>query len=143
LAVSTQTKSLLGTLTPLEYKRVVLTLPSPHWTPPSSKQVLSIRREYKTLAISDAKIQDAAITTAKIGDAQITAAKIEDAAITTAKIGDAQITAAKIQSLSLVGESNFEVKTATTGARIEMTNKGIKVFDASGTLRVHIGDLTV
>jgi hypothetical protein len=80
---------------------------------------------------------------AQINDAVITNAKIANGAITTAKIEDAAITAAKIQSLSLVGEANFEVKTATTGARIEMTNKGIKVFDASGTLRVHIGDLTV
>ena len=78
---------------------------------------------------------------AQIDDAVITNAKIANGAITTAKIEDAAITAAKIQSLSLVGEANFEVKTATTGARIEMTNKGIKVFDASGTLRVHIGDL--
>jgi hypothetical protein len=80
-------------------------------------------------------------TAAQINDAVITNAKIANGAITTAKIEDAAITAAKIQSLSLVGEANFEVKTATTGARIEMTNKGIKVFDASGTLRVHIGDL--
>jgi hypothetical protein len=80
-------------------------------------------------------------TAAQISDAVITNAKIANGAITTAKIEDAAITAAKIQSLSLVGEANFEVKTATTGARIEMTNKGIKVFDASGTLRVHIGDL--
>lgn len=93
--------------------------------------------------ITSAKIEDAAITTAKISDAVITNAKIANGAITTAKIGDAAITAAKIQSLSLVGESNFEVKTAASGARMELTNKFLKVFDDTGTLRVHIGDLSV
>ncbi len=48
------------------------------------------------LAVDTAKLADASITTAKIGDAQITTAKIADANITTAKIGDAQITSAKI-----------------------------------------------
>jgi len=42
----------------------------------------------------------------------------------------------------LVGAANFDVKTATTGARMEMTNKYIKVYDALGVLRVHIGDLS-
>jgi hypothetical protein len=82
-------------------------------------------------------------TAAQINDAVITNAKIANGAITTAKIEDAAITAAKIQSLSLVGESNFEVKTAASGARMELTNKFIKVFDDTGTLRVHIGDLSV
>lgn len=79
---------------------------------------------------------------AQIDDAIITNAKIANGAITTAKIEDAAITAAKIQSISLVGEANFDIKTATTGARMEMTNKFIKVYDSDGVLRVHIGDLT-
>ena len=41
-----------------------------------------------------------------------------------------------------MGEANFDVKTATTGARMEITNKFLKVYDANGVLRVHIGDLT-
>jgi len=79
---------------------------------------------------------------AQIDDAVITNAKIANGAITTAKIEDAAITAAKIQSLSLVGTANFDVKTATSGARMEMTNRAIKVYDSSGVLRVQIGDLT-
>lgn len=79
---------------------------------------------------------------AQINDAVITNAKIANGAITTAKIEDAAITAAKIQSLSLVGTANFDVKTATSGARMEMTNRAIKVYDSSGVLRVQIGDLT-
>ena len=93
-------------------------------------------------AITEALIANGAITTAKIEDAVITNAKIANGAITTAKIEDAAITAAKIQSLSLVGTANFDVKTATSGARMEMTNRAIKVYDASGVLRVQIGDLT-
>lgn len=80
---------------------------------------------------------------AQINDALITNAKIANGAITTAKIEDAAITAAKISSLSLVGTSNFSVKTAATGARMEMDNKSIKVYDSSGVLRVQLGDLSV
>jgi len=79
---------------------------------------------------------------AQIDDAVITNAKIANGAITTAKIEDAAITAAKIQSISLVGAANFDIKTATTGARMEMTNRAIKVYDSLGVLRVQIGDLT-
>jgi len=68
-------------------------------------------------------------------------AAIRNASITTAKIEDAAITAAKIGSLALVGTSNFNVKSSLTGARMEMDNQLIKVFDASGTLRVKIGNL--
>ena len=79
---------------------------------------------------------------AQIDDAVITNAKIANGAITTAKIEDAAITAAKISSLSLVGTANFDVKTATSGARMEMTNRVIKVYDSSGVLRVKLGDLS-
>ena len=45
------------------------------------------------------------------------------------------------------GDATFagtlEVASATSGARMEIKNNVIKVFDASGTLRVQIGDLTV
>ena len=81
-------------------------------------------------------------SSAQIDDAVITNAKIANSAITTAKIQDAAITSAKIASLNLVGEANFAVKTGTTGARMEMNNKTIKIYDASGILRVHIGDLS-
>lgn len=117
-------------------------------------------------AINTAKILDAAITSAKIGDAQITTAKIQDAAITTAKIGDAQITNAKIANV--IQSANFQagltgwridkagnielnagifrgtidVRNAASGARLEIKNNVIKVFDANNVLRVRIGDLT-
>jgi hypothetical protein len=41
---------------------------------------------------------------------------------------------------SFVG--TLDVKSAASGARMEIKNNVIKVFDASGVLRVQIGDLT-
>jgi hypothetical protein len=57
-------------------------------------------------------------------------------------IADAAIGSAQIGSLSLTGVGKFNVKTAVSGARMEMDSRAIKVFDVNGTLRVQIGDLT-
>ena len=78
-------------------------------------------------AISTAKIGLGVITTAKIADAAISTAKIGDAEITTAKIADAQITSAKIASLA-VNTANIN-SAAITAAKIgdgEITNAKIK-----------------
>ena len=117
-------------------------------------------------AVDTAKIADAAISTAKINDAAITTAKINDAAITTAKINDAAITNAKIdnviQSASYTAGSagwkidkagqmemnnatfrgTIDVRSAASGARTEITNSTIRVYDASNVVRVKIGDLS-
>jgi hypothetical protein len=58
-------------------------------------------------------------------------------------IADAAIGSAQIGSLSLTGVGKFNVRTATTGARMEMDSRVIKIFDADGILRVQLGDLTV
>lgn len=58
-------------------------------------------------------------------------------------IANAAIGSAQIGSIALVGTSNFSVKTATSGARMEMDSRAIKVFDASGVKRVQLGNLTV
>jgi hypothetical protein len=101
-------------------------------------------------------IANAAIQNAQIGSAAITEAKIADAAITNAKIANV------IQSTNYVAGSagwridkagNMELNAATfrgtidvrnsaTGARLEIKNNVIKVFDASNVLRVQLGDLT-
>lgn len=117
-------------------------------------------------AITEAKVANAAITTAKINNAAITNAKIANAAVGTAQIADASINNAKItgaiQSSAYVagsagwqidkaGDAEFndatfrgtiDVSSATSGARLEITNSRIKVFDSAGVLRVQIGDLT-
>ena len=55
----------------------------------------------------------------------------------------AAIGSAYIGSINLVGTSNFAVKTATSGARMDMDSRRIKVYDSSGTLRVQLGDLSI
>lgn len=54
--------------------------------------------------ITNAKIQNGAITSAKIADGQITNAKIENSAITSAKIGDLQVENAKIADATIAGQ---------------------------------------
>jgi len=62
----------------------------------------------------------------------------------TTYIANAAIGAAQIGSVELVGESAFKVRTNNTaGARMDMDSRRIKIFDASGVLRVQLGDLTV
>jgi hypothetical protein len=71
------------------------------------------------------------------GISQITSSNV------TTYIANAAIGAAQIGSIELVGESAFKVRTNNTlGARMDMDSRRIKIFDASGTLRVQLGDLT-
>lgn len=58
-------------------------------------------------------------------------------------IANAAIGAAQIGSLSLVGTNNFSVKSGTTGQRMEMDSRVIKIYDSSNVLRVQIGDLSL
>jgi hypothetical protein len=43
--------------------------------------------------------------------------------------------------LDIVGTGQFRIRSATTGARLEILENVIKVYDAAGVLRVKIGDL--
>lgn len=108
-----------------------------------------------TAAIGTAQIANAAITTAKIGTAQITTALISDASITNAKIANLiqstnyayGQTGWKIDKSGDIEVNNgifrgtLQVRSAASGARLEMNNSVIKVFDTSGRLRVKIGNL--
>lgn len=95
-----------------------------------------------TASTASTYIANLAVGTDQIADLAITNAKIANLSVTSAKIADASITAAKIGSIALVGTDNFSVKSATAGARMEMNSRVIKIFDANGTLRVKLGDLT-
>ena len=45
--------------------------------------------------------------------------------------------------LDIVGRGgNVTVQSATSGARLQIYNNVIKVYDSSGTLRVKLGDLS-
>jgi len=61
----------------------------------------------------------------------------------TTYIANAAIGAAQIGSIALVGTSNFSVRTALSGARMDMDSRRIKVYDENGVLRVQLGNLTV
>jgi hypothetical protein len=108
--------------------------------------------------ISTAKIQDGAILTAKIGDAQIVTAKIQDLGVTTAKIADLQVVNAKIGSLAVndakIGDVSVgkltagiltaditvsaRIKTANSGARVEINSSGLQAYNSGGTQTVSI-----
>lgn len=96
-----------------------------------------------------AYISDASITNAKIANLAVDSAKIADAAITNAKISSldaSKITtgfldANRIDTVNLVAK-NIDINASGSGARLVINNNVIKVYDASGVLRVRMGDLT-
>lgn len=102
-------------------------------------------------AIETDKLAANSITAAKIGTNEIitNAANIGNAVITGAKIanatiGDAQVSslsASKISasSLSAITATIGTLRTASTGARTEIKDNIIEVYDASNVLRVRMG----
>lgn len=94
----------------------------------------------KMAAVAATKADWASVTN-KTGFASIS--QITPSNVTT-YIANAAIGAAQIGSVELVGESAFKVRTNNSaGARMDMDSRRIKIFDASGTLRVQLGDLSV
>ena len=89
---------------------------------------------------NSAQIENGLITNAKIANLAVDAAKIAEGTITNAKIANATITGAKIQDLQ-IGTATFSVASAASGARMEINNQVIRVYDSSGVLRVKIGNL--
>jgi len=81
-------------------------------------------------------INDAAVTNAKIGNTiQSNDFSSGSAGWRIQKDGTAELNNATFRG-------TLNVKSSASGARTEMTNSVIKVFDSSGTLRVKIGDLS-
>lgn len=107
--------------------------------------------------INTAVIKDASISTAKIADLTATVATIAKANIYDAAIGGSiyssnyNATTKTGFSLNQDGSAFFggnttfagkmEVRRAGSGAGVDITNDGIRVYDASGVLRVAIGKL--
>jgi hypothetical protein len=116
--------------------------------------------------ITGAKIGSATITGANIASATITSANIQAATIATANIADGAITNAKIDDViqstaysagsagwkidkdgsaelnNATFRGTLDVESASSGARLEITNSVLKVFDSSNTLRVKLGNLS-
>lgn len=108
-----------------------------------------------TAVIQSGFINAARINSASIANANITAAQITSGTIEDARIGNIQSTAyvagsagwkidkagaAELNNATFRGTLN--INTSGSGARLVITNTYIKVFDASGTLRVQLGDLS-
>lgn len=73
---------------------------------------------------------------------QLTFTKLRDeAGDFVVQNGQIQAKYLKVDSIDLVGTSNFKVKSATAGARMEMDSESIRVYDENGILRVQIGKL--
>jgi hypothetical protein len=100
-------------------------------------------------------IVDGAITASKVATDAITAVKIAAGAVTADKITVGSLSAINsnlgtitagslsINNKFIVDSSgNTTIRSATSGARTEVTNSVIKIFDGSGILRVKIGDLS-
>ena len=125
-----------------------------------------------TDAVTTNKILAGAVTTNKILAGAIDASKITAGAITSDKILAGAVTANKLLATDIYsvtmqstnysagtsgwnidkgGNAEFNsgtfrgtlnVKSATSGARMEMTNSTLRVYDSAGTLRAKIGDLS-
>ena len=81
------------------------------------------------------------ITASQIAANTITAAQIATNAITADEIAAGAVTAAKISvtELSAITATIGTLRTATTGARLEIESNQIRVYDSSNVLRVRLG----
>ena len=98
-------------------------------------------------AVTANEIAANTITAAKIAANTITASEIATNAITADEVSAGAITSAKISvtNLQAISANIGTLRTATTGARVEISDNVIKVFDATGagTLRIKIGNLAL
>lgn len=89
--------------------------------------------------VKTANIMDAAITNAKI--ANLDASKIISGFIDAARLAAGSITAEKLNvtTLSAITATIGLLRTATTGARLEIRDNLLLVYDANNVLRVRLG----
>ncbi|MNL05523.1 hypothetical protein D3C87_1261280 [compost metagenome] len=89
--------------------------------------------------VKTANIQDAAITNAKI--ANLSAEKITAGVLNAARIAASSISADKLSvtSLSAITATIGLLRTAVSGARLEIRDNLLLVFDANNVLRVRLG----
>lgn len=92
------------------------------------------------LAVTGAKIANATIDNAKI--ANLDAAKINTGTLNAARIGANSITSTHINvdNLSAISAKIGLFKTATTGKRVEISDNGFRMYNASGIVVVELGD---
>ncbi len=88
-----------------------------------------------TAGIIDATPPDGSITSAKLASSAVTSAKIAAGAVTAGKIS--------VSQLDAVSATIGVLRTASSGARMEIRDNVIKVYDSAGTLRVKLGNLSL
>jgi len=94
-------------------------------------------------AIGTAQIEDASITNAKIVSLEASKISATSLSAISANLGAVTAGSISINSRFIVDTSgNTTIRSSTSGARMEIQNNVIKVFDSSGVLRVQIGDLS-
>ena len=98
----------------------------------------------QTIAINGQLIVDESITTPAIKAGSITADRLNVAQLSAISADLGVVTAGSINinnRFSVDTQGNVLIQNAATGARLEVRNNVIKVFDTNGVLRVKIGDL--
>ena len=88
--------------------------------------------------MADAYIKNGSIANAKIGNAAIDNAKI--ASLSAAKINTGTLNASLV-TISGVSPS-LNIRSADTGARMQIQGSRIRVYDSGGNLRVKLGNLS-
>lgn len=101
------------------------------------------------LAVNNAKINDVSgnkitartITADRIGANQITANEIAAATITANEIKGGTITGTQLSGTAIDGKTitGAVVRTAASGARVELTTGGLKGYDASSVVKTTVG----
>ena len=85
--------------------------------------------------LTEQEIADGAISTSKLQAGSVVADAIAAGAVTADKL--------EVNSLSAISANIGTLRTATTGARLEISDNVIKVFDSNNQLRVKIGNLAL
>lgn len=88
--------------------------------------------------IDSAFIKAGTITSAQIGS--LNADVINSGSISANRIDTGTINVANV-NIEGTSSTGLNIKSADSGERMEITNDSIKVYDSSGTLRVHIGNI--
>ncbi|MDP3458507.1 MAG: hypothetical protein Q8S09_04450, partial [Hyphomonas sp.] len=92
-------------------------------------------------AVTAGKIAAGAVSATQIAAGAISTDKLAAGAIATDKIAAGAVTAAKIDvtSLSAITATIGLLRTASTGARMEIEDNQLRAYDSAGTLRVRLG----
>jgi hypothetical protein len=95
-------------------------------------------------AIIAGKLSANSVVSGNIAANAVTTGTLDAEAVTSAKIAAGAVTAAKISvsQLDAVSATVGLLRTATSGARLEIASSVIRVYDSSNVLRVKLGDLS-